>query len=168
MTGGLRSNGRAPLVIGVGNEFRGDDAAGLLVSREIRRSAGSGVQVVESPGGVSELLELWDGRDRVYLIDAFQSGGSPGTWKRLIVGQEPLPAATGGTSTHGATVASAIALGQVLDRMPKSLVVYGIEAGHFEPGREASEEVLMGVREVARALAHELESPNRTENKEGG
>ncbi len=168
MTAEVSSDGRTPLVIGVGNEFRGDDAAGLLVSREIRRSVKGGVQVVETPGGVSELLELWDGRDRVYLVDAFQSGGAPGTWKRLLVGREPLPTTTSGTSTHGATVASAIALGQVLDRMPKLLVIYGIEAGHFEPGRDTSEEVLMGVREVARALGQELELPNRKTEREGG
>ena len=168
MTGPSDIARRVPLIIGVGNEFRGDDAAGLLVSREIRRTVKAGVQVVESPGGIDELLELWDGRDLVYVVDAFQSGGSPGTWKRLQVGDRPLPAITSGTSTHGATVASAVALGQVLDRMPKSLVIFGIEAGHFEPGRDTSEEVLMGVHEVAVALSHELDPTGRSENAKGG
>ncbi len=168
MTSAAASAPRLPLLIGVGNEFRGDDAAGLLVTREVRRTVPAGVQIVESAGGVAELLELWDGRDRVYLVDAFRSGGPPGTWKRLRVGERPLPAQTSDASTHGATVASAVALGQVLDRMPKSLVIFGIEAGHFEPGREASDEVLMGVHEVAVALSHELERDGRVEkNTEG-
>jgi len=146
-----------PLVIGVGNEIRGDDAAGLRVTRELRPLVGDRARIVECPGGVTELLDLWEGQDRVYLIDALRSGGAPGSWLRIMVGDQPLPSSLAGTSTHGLSIASAVALGQILGRMPARLVVYGIEAARFDPGAELSPEVLVGIGQVTRALAEELE-----------
>ncbi|HLY76900.1 MAG TPA: hydrogenase maturation protease [Thermoplasmata archaeon] len=145
-----------PLVIGVGNEVRGDDAAGLQVARDLRPLVGDRVRIVESLGGVAELLDLWDGRGRVYLIDAVRSGGAAGKWLRLRVGAEPLPSSLAGTSTHGLSIASAVALGQQLGRMPTHLVVYGIEAVRFDAGSPLSPEVLGAVRQVTVALADEL------------
>jgi hydrogenase maturation protease len=154
-----------PLVIGVGNEVRGDDAAGLWVTRELRPLVGERIRVVECPGGVSELLDLWEGRERVYVIDAVRAGGSPGSWLRIHVGEEPLPSTLAGTSTHGLSIDSAVSLGQILGRMPKQLVLYGIEAARFEPGAEPSPEVRAGIEEVTLALAAELK-PNETQRNE--
>jgi hydrogenase maturation protease len=145
-----------PLVIGVGNEVRGDDAAGLRVSRELRPLVGHRARIVECAGEVTELLDLWEGQDSVYLVDAVRSGGTPGSWHRIPVGDEPLPSTLEDTSTHGLSIATAVALGQVLGRMPARLVVYGIEAVRFEPGAEPSPEVLAGIERVTRALAEEL------------
>lgn len=147
-----------PLVIGIGNAIRGDDAAGLQAARELRPLVGRRVRVVESPGGVAELLDLWEGQGQVFLIDALQSGGLPGSWRRLTVGDQPLPASLTATSTHGLSIASAVALGQALGRMPRSLVLYGIEASHFNAGAELSPAVLTGVRQLIRALAEELDA----------
>jgi len=153
-----------PLVIGVGNDVRGDDAAGLWVTRELRPLVGDRIRVVESPGGVSELLELWAGRERVYVIDAVRAGGSPGSWLRIQVGEEPLPSTLSGTSTHGLSIDSAVSLGQILGRMPKHLVLYGIEASRFEPGADPSPEVRHGIEEVTLALAAELEPKETPRN----
>jgi hydrogenase maturation protease len=147
-----------PLVIGVGNESRGDDAAGLRVTGALRSLVGDRVQVVDCPGGAADLLDLWEGRGRVYVIDAVRSGGSPGSWRRVLVQDLPLPSSLGGTSTHGLSVASAVALGQTLGRMPEQLVIYGIEALQFDSGAELSPEVRGGVQNVTQALAEELRS----------
>ena len=147
----------APLVIGVGNDIRGDDAAGLRVTRELRLLIGDRARIVDSPGGVTELLDLWEGQHQVYLVDAVRSGGAPGSWRRFSVGEEPLPSSLANTSTHGLSIASAVALGQTLGRMPHHLVLYGIEASRFDPGAELSPGVLVSIREVALALAAELE-----------
>jgi hydrogenase maturation protease len=159
---------RGPLVIGVGNEVRGDDAAGLRVSRELRPLVGHGVRIVECAGEVTELLDLWEGQDRVYLIDAVRSGGAPGSWHRIPVGDEPLPSTLEDTSTHGLSIATAVALGQVLGRMPTRLVVYGIEAVRFEPGSEPSPEVLAGIERVTHALAEELTHEPPSPHPPGG
>jgi hydrogenase maturation protease len=157
-----------PLVIGVGNGVRGDDAAGLRVSRELRPLVGHRARIVECGGEVTELLDLWEGQDMVYLVDAVRSGGAPGSWHRIPVGDEPLPSTLEGASTHGLSIATAVALGQVLGRMPTRLVVYGIEAVRFEPGSEPSPEVLAGIERVTHALAEELTQEASSPPNPGG
>ena len=53
------------LLIGVGNEFRNDDALGILVAREIRRRNVPGVTVVERSGEGTALMDAWAGAELV-------------------------------------------------------------------------------------------------------
>jgi hydrogenase maturation protease len=151
------SGPQRPWVIGVGNEARGDDGAGLRVTRELALRIGDRAEFVECAGGVAELLDLWEGKRLVYLVDALHSGREPGSWLRVVVGDGPLPSAMSGTSTHGLSIASAVGLGQVLGRLPTRLVLFGIEAARFDAGAELSPAVLQGVRGVTRVLAEEIE-----------
>ena len=48
------------LVIGIGNDFRGDDAAGLMVARRLRGTPLHDVEIVESAGDAAALMELWN------------------------------------------------------------------------------------------------------------
>ena len=50
------------VVIGVGNEMRGDDAAGILAARLLRGQLDPGAAVVlEQPGEALGLLDQWEG-----------------------------------------------------------------------------------------------------------
>ena len=53
------------LVIGVGNEFCGDDAVGVLVARHLGEQYLPGVTVIEQNGEGSELITAWEGQERV-------------------------------------------------------------------------------------------------------
>ena len=61
------------LIIGIGNEYRGDDAAGLLAARKLRNYDLKGIEVIENNGDGAELINKWTGRKKVILIDAVQS-----------------------------------------------------------------------------------------------
>lgn len=163
MSGGRR------LLIGLGNELRGDDAAGLLVAREARRllaeaapstATGGGepapaVEAVELPGEPVTLLHAWEGAERVLLVDAIAaSGTAPGALHRLDAVAAPLPAALGGPSSHAIGLAEAVELGRALRRLPPWLVVLGIEGERFETGAEPSPAVRAAAPVAAtRALA---------------
>jgi hydrogenase maturation protease len=67
------------LVIGVGNEYRRDDAVGLIVARRLRELSPRNVTVIEESGEGTNLMESWTGADMVILIDAASSGARPGT-----------------------------------------------------------------------------------------
>ncbi len=75
------------LVIGVSNEYRGDDAAGLLVARRIGALNLPDVQVIENDGECTRLRDGWKEAERVILrvilIDAVQSGAASGTIHRF-------------------------------------------------------------------------------------
>ena len=152
-------------VIGIGQEWRGDDAAGLLVARKLREIAGPQVTILENSGSMSDLLAAWQGAGWVILADAVRGGGRPGEIYRFPVSERPLPAELfPATSTHAWGVAQAVALSRVLGALPPHLVVYGIEGQDFGLGREVSPEVAKAIPEVARRIRREIEELRDKEN----
>ena len=107
-------------VIGLGNEWRSDDGVGLEVARRI------GGRVLDGePIGIVEALA---GEDEVVLIDAVSTGAAPGTLFVFEADSDPLPAPIfGASSTHALGLAEALELARTLGRLPRKVVVYGIE-----------------------------------------
>ena len=142
------------LVIGVGNAWAGDDAAGLLVARLVRERAPAGVAVIEHEAEPTALLDAWDGAPLAIVVDATYGGGEPGAVRMLDATHEPLPASFTGTSTHSFGLAEAIELARALGRLPERLVVVGIEGESFQTGAEPGPAVTAALRQaVARVLA---------------
>ena len=121
------------LVVGVGNPWRGDDAAGLVVADRVRAQA-RGVLVETLEGDASALVHLWAGHDDVALVDAASSGAPPGTLHELRHGDGTLPAAALRSSTHAFGVADAVGLAAALGRLPARLEIYAIEGEDFSLG----------------------------------
>jgi hydrogenase maturation protease len=145
-------------VIGLGQEWRGDDAAGLLVVRRLCQLAGSRVTILENSGSMSDLLATWQGADWVILADAVRGGGRPGEIHRFPVHEKPLPADLfPAHSTHAWGLGQAVALGRVLQQLPPYLVIYGIEGRNFGLGQELSPAVAEAIPEVARRIGREIE-----------
>jgi hydrogenase maturation protease len=145
-------------VIGVGNVFRGDDAAGLEVARKIREMHLPRVLVLESGGGAGHLTQLWEDRAPAILIDAVQSGAKPGLVYRFDAAAGPIP--TGyfpAHSTHSLGVVESIELARVLNQLPACLIVFGIEGKSFEPGGALSPEVAQAMPEVVRRVVLEVQ-----------
>jgi hydrogenase maturation protease len=141
----------AVLVIGIGNALRHDDCVGLEVARRVReRAATSGIVVREHEGEAIGLLEIWDGADAVVLVDAVHSGAAPGTIHRIDASSAPVPAQLAGAhSTHAIGIGEAIELARVLERLPRQVIVYGIEGQRFEAGSGLSEAVAAAVAQLA-------------------
>ena len=153
-----RQNRPQLLIIGVGNPFRGDDAAGLLAARLLKNSGLDSTTVMEHSGEGASLMETWKGADAVILIDAVSSGGPPGTIHRLEPISKPLPARMFQSSTHTFSLPQAIAMARALDELPPRLIVFGIEGGNFKPGADLSPEVRTALPEVAQQILSELKA----------
>lgn len=145
---------RPLVVIGVGNDFRGDDAAGLLAARRLKGAAG--VRAVEHTTDGLSLMEHWRPTDHVVVVDALRSGSHPGTVFRFEATEGPVPGDAGWVSSHSPGVAEGIETARALGRLPLSLTVYGIEAERVGPGERPTPAVTEAVEEVARAILHEL------------
>jgi hydrogenase maturation protease len=144
------------LFIGVGNPLRGDDVAGLLAARALRGRGAEGIEVRELEGEPVDLIEAWEGAELALVADAVSSGGAPGEVHRIEASAEPLPAALAGPSTHALGLAEAVELGRALERLPRRLVVYGIEAARFEAGAAPGAAVRAAAERVAAAALEEL------------
>ncbi len=138
-------------VIGVGNSWRGDDAAGLEVARRLGL-AQDGLRVISHEGDQSRLVHLWSGSDLVVVVDAAYSGAPAGTVHRFDAADEPLPTQLLRGSTHAFGVAEAVELARALGRMPRELIVYAIEGQTFETGAGLTPEVERAVDGVVEEL----------------
>jgi hydrogenase maturation protease len=119
------------IVIGLGNEFRHDDAAGLIAARQLREAS---VAALEHDGDFAALIEKWKGIDDLILIDAVSSGAEAGTLHRINAASSPLPSAFSSSSTHTLGLADAIELSRALGTLPPHVLVFGVEGTDFTPG----------------------------------
>lgn len=126
------------VLIGIGNSMRGDDAAGILVAE-----AAGGI-AMESPDA-TEILAAWEGAEDLVVVDAVQSGSTPGHIHRIDASHRPLPADLFTSNSHHFGLAQAIELGRALGRLPASVMVYGIEGRSYEYGEAVSDEVRVAI-----------------------
>ncbi len=164
---GGRDDRAHPLVIGVGNSNRHDDAVGPEVVRRVRRTLARPERAVEFDGDGTGLLDLWDGEASVLVVDAVRSGAPPGTIHRVEAtpGYRFPPSPT--SSTHGLSVAEAVQLGRSIGRFPGLLVVYGVEGVDFSPGIGLSPEVERSVDRVVESIADEIARAGPVEPRSG-
>jgi hydrogenase maturation protease len=146
-------------VIGVGNEWRGDDAAGLLVARCLQADPLPQVQISECLGTVSAIQEAWQDAAGVIVVDAVVSGGPPGTIHRFDGHGDGMPLQLSRSpSSHGWGVAEAVALGRLFQELPPRLIIYGIEGKNFDPGQKLSPEVAAAIPAAAARIRQEIQA----------
>lgn len=149
------------LVIGIGNAYRRDDAAGLHVAQSLRKKVYDHVDVIEQSGDGATLLECWKNVDTVILIDAVSSGTQPGTIHRIDAHAAPIPSNFFHYSTHAFGVAEAIELARALNQVPQQLIIYGIEGKCFETGVALSTEVEKAARKVLTRVLQDIRNAAR-------
>ena len=139
---------RSPVaLIGVGNPWRHDDGIGWAVVAAAGQRLGKAVDVVESDGEPSRLLEAWYELDLAVVVDGVANGASPGA---IHVWAEPsdLPVPSSAAGSHAMGIAEAVALGRALDRLPERLIVVGIEVDDTSTGHGLSAAVAAAVEEA--------------------
>lgn len=125
-----------PVLIGVGNPWRGDGAVGVAAAMGAAPRLGTYVDVATSDGEPGRLVDLWDGRPLAVVVNAVRSGAAPGTAHALeVAGDRHLDAlaADAERTAHLGGVAAAVRLGQSARRLPQRLFVLGVEAHGFDP-----------------------------------
>ena len=138
------------MIIGLGNEFRHDDAVGLIVARRLRDK---GIPAEEHEGDLAALMDRWKHAEALIVIDAVQSGAAPGTLHRKDVSTSPLERELFKSSTHALGLADAIELSRVLATLPPRVSVFGVETRDLTAGVGLSFEI----ERVLPMLVQELE-----------
>lgn len=143
------------VVIGVGNRWRRDDAAGLEVIEALREQVADSVSLVESDGEPTRLLDAFVIAPKVIMVDAVVTGAEQGTIHHFSDAE--LPNQMGiGQSSHLVQLFETIELGKLLDKLPNGLILIGIEATDFDNGEGMTDAVAAGVQAAAEAVLVEL------------
>jgi len=151
------SDSAAYLVIGLGNEFRGDDGCGPAVARRIKQLSLPGVQVVPALADGTGMVTSWGGTEAAFVIDSVCSGSPPGTIFHFEPLLEGVPESIFRTpTTHRLGLTQIVRLARALGQLPGRLVAYGIEGGSYDHGNAMTEAVVRAVEEVSGLIAAEI------------
>ncbi len=150
------------VVIGIGNRLRGDDGAGVAVVERLRDVAPDGVVVAACDEEPSRLIETWAGADAAIVVDTIFSGAPPGTLHRLDASEVAIPARALRSSTHAIGLGETIELARALGKLPRRVVVHGIEGAQFDAGAPLTPAVEDAVGRLADEILAELEEATCT------
>lgn len=145
------------LVLGLGNEYAGDDAVGVLAVRALNAELAGRADVVESAASGLALLEIFAGYDRVVVVDSIRTDHSPaGTI--IEAGLDELGPATA-PSLHQAGIPE---LAQVARRLgmgfPDRTRVLAVEiTGPLTFGTPLSEPVAAAVAPLGRRVLAQVQ-----------
>ncbi|MBI2426072.1 MAG: hydrogenase maturation protease [Candidatus Hydrogenedentes bacterium] len=137
----MRKRGNKILVVGVGNDLRGDDGAGPAVIDALQPLDGLQAVCAKHDGDGASLMDLWQEFGNVILIDAVRSGQAPGTVHFINAAQQSLPSGWFHYSSHAFGVAEAVELARILGALPPTLHIIGVEGHDFSMGVPLSEAV---------------------------
>ena len=145
-------------IIGLGNGMRGDDAVGLMAARRICQAIGNHAQVIEAEMAGVDLIELMKGVGVVILIDAAQSGQTPGIIHRLDASLDPIGCKIVPRSSHAIGVSDAIEVARAMGVLPSTVIVYGVEVANTEIGQPLSPPVATALDQVVDQIVQDCES----------
>jgi hydrogenase maturation protease len=149
-----------PVVIGVGNPYRGDDGIGPAVIDRLERLRPAGVRLVCCDGEPAGLIDAWTGAGVAVIVDAVLCEPSePGRVHRSELDQLAASGRPHQAGSHSLGVPDAVRLARALDRMPDRLVVYAVEAAELGFGTELSGPVTAALPRVLDAVLAELAAP---------
>jgi hydrogenase maturation protease len=146
------------VVIGIGSDH-GDDQAGWQVVRMLRDDPRFKHKAVEV-GETTCLIDHLAGCEHLVVVDASSSGAPPSTISRLT-----WPSAVvqlhEANSTHGVGVADALRLAEQLGRLPRRVVLFGVEGVSFEPASDMSPAVYRALPAVVDRVIEELDEETK-------
>jgi len=120
------------LLVGMGNPILCDDAVGVRLAQAFKRELNQvpDIDIIEecSVGGLN-LLDLFQGYDRVIILDSFRTtGGKPGDWHAFTA--PSLCESIHLTNIHDTNFATALALGRAMGMVlpaPSDILIFGVE-----------------------------------------
>ena len=149
------------VVIGIGNSYRGDDAAGREVARRVQERVPDEVDVVVCGLEPTRLIDAWEGADAAIVVDAVSSEAEPGTVHRFDATSQALPSREFRSSTHALGITETIELARAIGRLPARIVVFGIEGEVFGSGTELSGPAQEGVERAVELVLEEAGCTSR-------
>lgn len=144
-------------IVGIGNEFRGDDGVALFVLRNLRESLPSQVRIVELTGDQSNLLELMRDTASMIVVDAVTSTAPSGTIFCINASEESFPSNFFTVSTHGIDLAQSVELARTMRQLPAFISIYGIVGKDFSFTTSLSQQVKESAETVKNKILSEVD-----------
>ncbi|GAB4559517.1 MAG: HyaD/HybD family hydrogenase maturation endopeptidase [Geothermobacteraceae bacterium] len=146
------------LIMAVGNMLREDDGFGLAVLEELERQPlPDDVELFDAGTSAVDLMEIFDRRELLVVLDAVRGGQKPGTLYRFSpeeVESGVLPM----NSLHQVGLLETLRLGELVDCRPRQTVIIGCQPEKTGLAIGLSDPVRAAVPKAARLVLEELDS----------
>jgi len=146
------------VVVGVGSDLRGDDAAGVLIARRLAEQESDRLRVVEggtAPENYTSVVKAFD-PDHVLLVDAVEFGGDPGEFKPV----DPEALAQTSFSSHAYPLTL---LTDYLERETgATITMLGIQPASIDESEDLSPAVETAIVRVVEEIATALSRSERS------
>jgi hydrogenase maturation protease len=145
-------------IFAVGNSFYGDDGIGVAVLDTIRDGGiFPGAELRDVQTDALALLEyLADGQLNV-IIDAANMGQEPGTVAGFHPEDVTMKIKSDHLSMHGFGLAETFNMAKQLDRMPKDVLIIGVEPARIEINQGLTDVVAASIPQVISIIQAEVE-----------
>ena len=145
------------VVLGIGNTILSDEAAGVRAVEALEQAYQMPDNLLLIDGGTSgmEMIEDLSNLDFLLVIDVVLTGAAPGTVVK-IAGDEIPVFFRNKLSPHQIGLPDVLASLELLDAIPKEIVVLGVEPISLELGMDMTPTVAATIPELVRRAAAEL------------
>ncbi len=145
------------VVLGIGNTILTDEAAGVRAVEALERDYRLPANVQAIDGGTSgmEMIEDLSNLDFLIVIDVVKTGAAPGTVVRIAGNQIPV-FFRNKLSPHQIGLPDVLASLELLDAIPKEIVVLGVEPISLELGMEMTPTVAAKIPQLVAMAVAEL------------
>ncbi len=145
------------VVLGIGNTILTDEAAGVRAIEALEQTYAvpSDVQVIDGGTSGMEMIEDLSDLDFLMVIDVVKTGAAPGTVVK-IAGDEIPVFFRNKLSPHQIALPDVLASLELLDTMPKEIVVLGVEPISLELGMEMTPTVAGKIPQLVEMAVAEL------------
>ena len=145
------------VVLGIGNTILTDEAAGVRAVEllEQRYRVPDNVLVIDGGTSGMEMIEDLSNLDFLIVIDVVKTGAAPGTVVK-IAGDEIPVFFRRKLSPHQIALPDVLASLELLDAMPKEIIVLGVEPISLELGMEMTDTVAAKVPLLVEMAVMEL------------
>jgi hydrogenase maturation protease len=150
------------LILGLGNPLQGDDGVGCRVAQELeqgtleQRTLPDDVEVMDGGTPGIGLLNLFEGRECVIIVDAAEMGRAPGEVVRFRPEDVTLTGSAQRFSLHRSGVADALALARALKLTLPEIVVFGVQPKRVDWNDSLSPEVQAAMPRVIDAVLKQV------------
>lgn len=146
-------------IVGVGNPIMSDDGVGPTVIQRLEDSpvgSGDDIRLVDAGTTGFLALEAMSGAERAIVVDAVETGASPGTIKqyRCVDGsfETEIPEMT----MHDVSFTEAMVAGRPVYDLPEEILILGVEPADLSIGDELSEAADDAATELVEVLTENI------------
>ncbi len=145
------------VVLGIGNTILTDEAAGVRAAEMLERDYRMPDNVMIIDGGTSgmEMIEDLSSLDLLIVLDVVKTGAAPGTVVK-ISGKEIPVFFRRKLSPHQIGLPDVLASLELLDTMPKEIIVLGVEPISLALGMDMTSTIAAKVPELVEMAVAEL------------